>query len=103
MNIDALLKQARDLWGNEHCTLDEIILRLGVVFGDICRIARTQQENGNVDETELKKELGNIIFSMIRWCDDLGYDPKECVGQALQAQTTYVTKLHNTNKKSGSA
>jgi len=34
---------------------------------------------------ELKKELGNIIFSTIRWVDDLGLDVLECLDLAIEA------------------
>jgi len=38
----------------------------------------------------LKKELGNMIFSNIRWCDDLGYDPEECIKIAIDCQEKFV-------------
>jgi len=40
-------------------------------------------------DEELKKEMGNIIFSTIRWCDDLGYDPEECINLARKAQKDF--------------
>jgi len=89
MNIEELLKKAREIWGDEKLTLEEIIIRQGVAIGDIHRYARDKSEDKEVDETELKKELGNIIFSTIRWCDDLGYSPEECIELAIQAQTKY--------------
>ena len=63
-----------------------------MVLGDMNRLTRDLQEGSSLDEKELKKEMGNIIFSMIRWCDDLGFDPQECVELAKRAQEAYVKK-----------
>lgn len=93
MNTDELLSKAREIWGNDTLSLDEIIVRQNVTMGDVSRYARDKNEGKPVDEAELKKELGNIIFSMIRWCDDLGYSPEECISLAEQAQRRYVEKL----------
>jgi len=89
MNIDQLLQEARDIWGNDTLTLEEIIVRLNVVVGDVSRYARDHAEGSPAQESELKKELGNLIFSLIRWCDDLGFTPEECITLAKQAQTAY--------------
>jgi len=89
MNTDELLKEARKIWGDEKLTLEEVIVRQGVTIGDIHRYARDKAEGKPVNETELKKELGNIIFSTIRWCDDLGYTPEECIELAQKAQAAY--------------
>ncbi len=80
MEIKNLLKKSREIWGNEKLSLAKIIVRMGKVFGDICRWERNVKKDFDTHTDEdLKKELGNIIFSTIRWCDDLGYDPEECV------------------------
>ncbi len=89
MDTKDLLAATRNIWGDEKLSLDEIIIRLNVVVGDISRIARDHTEKGEFDEVELKKELGNVIFSMIRWCSDLGYSPEECIELAKRAQYTY--------------
>jgi len=89
MTIDDLLKQARSIWGNKRMTLDQIVIANGVTTGDIHRYARDKSEGKSVDEHELKKELGNIIFSTIRWCDDLGFSPEDCIKLAKDAQTNY--------------
>lgn len=89
MSIDELLKEARRIWGDDKLTLEEIIIRQGVTIGDVHRYARDTAEGKATDEAELKKELGNIIFSTIRWCDDLGYSPEECIKLAQQAQVAY--------------
>ena len=41
-------------------------------------------------EREFKKELGNIIFSTIRWIDDLGLDVLECLDLAIEAQEKFA-------------
>lgn len=93
VDIDDLLQQARKIWGDERLSLEEIIIRLGVVTGDLHRLARDRAEGQSVDEAELKKELGNVLFSTIRWCDDLGLSPTECIELAKQAQINYQQRL----------
>jgi hypothetical protein len=89
MDVNKLLQKARSIWGNDKLSLDEILIRQGVTIGDLHRLARDNDEGQPLDETELKKELGNVIFSTIRWCDDLGYSPEECIELAIQAQIKY--------------
>lgn len=96
MNIKDLLKKSREIWGTEKLTLSQIIVRMGKVFGDICRWERDELKDKNThNDQELKKELGNMIFSGIRWCDDLGYNPEECIEEAIKAQESFVKE----NKK----
>lgn len=90
MTIEELLTQARKTWGDTPMTLEHIALALEVVSGDICRQARNKTEGQPVDENELKKELGNLVTSGIRWCNDLGYDPQECIRISQEAQTCYA-------------
>lgn len=90
MEIKQLLSEGRQIWGNKKCNLFQIIIRMGKVFGDICRYARNEKSTDATSEAELKKELGNMIFSTIRWCDDLGYDPEECINLAIEAQKKFV-------------
>lgn len=90
MDIQQLLQESRAIWGDQKLTLEEIIIRQGVAVGDIHRYARDKADGKPVDEAELKKELGNIIFSTIRWCDDLGYSPEECIELAKQAQAKFA-------------
>jgi len=90
MEIKNLLKQSREIWGDEKLNLNRIIVLMGKVFGDICRFERNAIKDSDAHSDEdLKKELGNIIFSTIRWCDDLGYDPEECVNIARKAQEKF--------------
>lgn len=90
MEIQSLLQQGRDIWGQDKLRLNQIIVCMGKVFGDICRWERdaVKDESLHTDH-ELKKELGNIIFSTIRWCDDLGYDPEECIRIARDCQKEF--------------
>ena len=92
MTIKELLSEARKIWGDRKMSLEEIVVANGVVVGDVHRYTRDKKEGRAVDQDELKKELGNIIFSTIRWCDDLGYDPEECIELAKQAQTNYQNR-----------
>jgi hypothetical protein len=92
MTIDELLKQARELWP-DTMTEQEIAIAMGVIYGDICRYVRDHSEGKEVDAAEFKKELGNTIFSTIRWCDDMGFTPQECLELAVQSNERYVKKF----------
>ncbi len=90
MEIHQLLKQSRDIWGDERLSLSVILGRLVKVYGDVCRWERNASKDAAFHtDDELKKELGNIIFSTIRWCDDLGYDPEECIRHAIECQKKF--------------
>lgn len=107
----ALKVQARQIWGNSYRQpLGEIVTRLMVGVGDIARAHRDMPPDSQPDtfepdvlaytarrETELadwkkdlKKQLGNLIFSTIRWIDDLGLDPIECLELAIAAQEKFA-------------
>lgn len=79
--------------------LPDVIVRLMVGVGDVARLARDHGAlpldagHGAVAvgiNNELKKELGNIIFSTIRWIDDLGLDVLECLDLAIEAQEKFA-------------
>jgi len=90
MSIKELLNLSREIWGEEKLNLSQIIVRMGKVFGDICKWERNAKKDAKFhSEKELQKELGNIILSTIRWCDDLGYDPKECIEEAIKCQKEF--------------
>jgi len=61
MDIQELLRKSRAIWGEQKLSLSQIIVRMGKVFGDICRWERNAPKDAtkHTDE-ELKKELGNI-------------------------------------------
>ena len=110
--LSALRVQGRQIWGESRHSLDEIVVRLMVGVGDLARLERDGRpepvqtvlaldaEPGSIAgqdwgplldwEEELKKELGNIIFSTIRWCDDLGLDVMECLELAIEAQKKFA-------------
>lgn len=90
MEIKSLLQQGRDIWGDQKLSLGQIIVCMDKVFGDICRWERNAVKDKNTHtDNELKKEMGNIIFSTIRWCDELGYNPEECVKIAIDCQKKF--------------
>ena len=90
MEIKYLLQQSRDIWGDQKMSLGQIIVCMGKVFGDICRWERDALKDKSMHtDDELKKELGNIIFSTIRWCEDLGYDPEDCIKTAIDSQKKF--------------
>jgi len=94
--IAALRVQGRQIWGFTKLSLSEIVIRLSVGVGDLSRVSRDGhwlEESSALSsgaQHELKKELGNIIFSTIRWIDDLGLDPLECLDLAISAQENYA-------------
>lgn len=90
--LAALRVQGRQIWGNDKLALAGIVLRLTVGVGDLARLARdTHPPTAAAPwRHELKKELGNIIFSTIRWVDDLGLDVLECLDLAIEAQEKFA-------------
>jgi len=66
MEIKTLLKTAREIRGNDKYTLSEIIVRMGKVYGDICRWERNEKKDKefHTDE-ELKKELVQTVRKSI--------------------------------------
>jgi len=90
MNIKELLKQSKEIRSGQKLSLAQIIARMGKVFGDICRRERNAPKDQKIHtDEELQKELGNIIFSTIRRCDDLWYDPEECIKIAIECQKKF--------------
>ena len=90
MEIKELSQQSREIWSDQKLNLSQIIVRMGKVFGDICRWERNAVKDKDVHtDDELKKELGNMIFCTIRWCDNLGYDPEECINLAIDCQRKF--------------
>lgn len=85
--IVALCVQGRQIWGDTRHTLPEIVVRLMVGVGDLARVARGEP---SALADELKKELGNVLFSTVRWIDDLGLDPLECLDLAIAAQEKFA-------------
>jgi len=90
MEIRYLLERAKGIWKNDELSLSQIIVRMGKVYGDICRWERNAKKDKEIHtDQELKKELGNMIFSTIHWCDNLGYDPEECIEEAIKCQEKF--------------
>ena len=93
--IAALRVQGRQIWGDTRQPLSEIVIRLMVGVGDLARIARDSSALRFKEPTiplrrELQKELGNVIFSTVRWIDDLGLDVLECLDLAIEAQEKFA-------------
>lgn len=92
--VQELVVLGRDIWGNYRYRLDEIVPRLMVGVGDLARLVRNGEPRDPTQRSEhlheAKKELGNIIFSTIRWCDDLGFDVAECLTLAIEAQRKFA-------------
>jgi len=98
--LAALRVQGRQIWGDGRLPLSKILTRLMVGVGDLARLERDGggvRDPDHIDDVEwangcreLKKELGNIIFSTIRWVDDLGLDVLECLDLAIEAQEKFA-------------
>ncbi len=87
MEIKEISKQTKEIWQDEKLSLSRMIVVLGKVFGDICRWERdyVKDKNSHTDN-DLKKELGNLIVCGIKFSENLGYDPEECIRLALESQ-----------------
>lgn len=94
VGVQELLDEARSIWGPKPAsfTVADALVRLNVSMGDLARVARgaTKDPKGREAREELQKELGNIIFSTIRFADDLGIDPAVCVDEAISAQRRFA-------------
>lgn len=91
MEIINLLQNSKEIWGEEKLSLAQIIVRLGKVYGDICRWERNAPKDKDMHtDEELKKEFGNLILSSIKFSDELGYNPEECIKLAIDCQKKYV-------------
>jgi hypothetical protein len=87
MEIKDILKQAKEIWKDEKLSLSQIIVVLGKVFGDICRWERNYEKDRQTHtDNDLKKELGNLIVCGIKFCEELGYNPEECIQLAIDSQ-----------------
>jgi len=90
MQIKELLVESRHIRWDQKLSLAQIIVRMGKVFGDICRRERNAiKDSSTHTDEELQKELGNIIFSTVRRCDELWYDPEECIRKAIDCQQKF--------------
>lgn len=94
MTIEELSKLGEKIWGKKKLSLSEIIVKMGKVFGDICRWERNALKDKKIhNDKELKKEMGNLIFSTIKWCKDLGYDPTDCIKEAIKCQKKFTKRI----------
>ena len=89
LTLDQVAKLGQSIW-NDRMDLDQIVIALGVVFGDIARTARDQPPTRQKD---LRRDLGNLILSSARWCRHLGIDPDEAVLAASVAQRDWVAHM----------
>ncbi len=48
MDTRNMLKRGRDIWGDERLSFSHFIVRMGKVFGDICRWERDAPGTGNL-------------------------------------------------------
>jgi len=96
MDLKDHLRDARAIWGEKKLSLSEIIVRMGVDFGKLCRFERNADKDRETHtDDELKRHMGNLLFSIIRWCDDLGFDPEECVAKAKESQKKFAEENGN--------
>jgi hypothetical protein len=92
--LSALRVQARQVWGTESISLSEKVLWLKLSAEVLARLARdfpdrpmmASARDVDAGRIDLQRELGNIIFSTIRWIDDLGFDVRDCLDLAIEAQ-----------------
>jgi hypothetical protein len=84
-----LLDEGQRIWdGRPRMTLREIAVAAAVVVGDLARAARD-----GCDLADVERELGNLIFSSIRWAGgDLRLDLSACLAAAVDAQRAFVAR-----------
>lgn len=94
-SLEDLLLLARTIWGDDRLTLRQVVERAMVTLGDLARLSRDGVPQAMASRSEyqdeIQKEIGNLIFSCIRWADDLGYDPVRCVELAAKAQHRFAS------------
>lgn len=90
--LELLQKKGREIWGkDEKMTIQEVVIRLGVNFGKLARFARGATKDRSAESVEnLERELGNTIFSLIRWTQSLGCDLKRSIDLAIEAQERFA-------------
>ena len=96
--LSALRVQARQVWGTKPISLSgmalwlwvsaEVLERLSRDFPDRPMVASARDVDAG--RIKLQRELGDIIFSAIRWIDDLGFDARECLDLAIEAQEKFA-------------
>lgn len=108
----ALLARARAIWGPEKLDANGVLVRLMVDVGKLARYVRGSTKDkpskcpycagglvercgtcggtGKVGGQDVRVIMGNILFSMIRWCDDLGLDLGECCTLAAEQQQKFA-------------
>ena len=97
MEIKELLKESREIWGMDRLPLAQIIVRIGKVFGDICRWERNAHKDAKThNDADLNNQPRNLTFSTIKHCDDLGYDPEECITLAKECQVKFAKENQKT-------
>jgi hypothetical protein len=92
--LSALRVQGRQIWGTESTPLFEMALWLRVSAEVLARLSRdfpdrpmvASARDVDAGRIKLQRELGDIIFSAIRWIEDLGFDARECLDFAIEAQ-----------------
>ena len=82
--LGELLQTGRSIWGERRMRAPEIAVALGVVYGDVCRSIR------DCEPSDLAAEIGNVLLSTIRWCDDLGIDFEDALVLAQTRQQLFV-------------
>lgn len=94
MEIKQISEKTKEIWQDEKLSLSQIIVILGKVFGDICRWERNYEKDKLTHtDNDLKKELGNLIVCGIKFSEELGYDPEECIKLALESQNKISTQI----------
>jgi len=119
-SIRGTLARARDIWGPKKLDAQGVLVRLMVDVGKLARYVRGATKDthacpecngegfegsafepdecdncdgtGRVSTLDLRLIMGNMIFSLIRWCDDLGLDPAECVRLAEEQQRRFAAE-----------
>ena len=92
-SIRDILAEGRRIWGDRSLSLGDALLHHAKVTGDLALLWRNRFQGHSIEPADMEREVGNLIVSWIRWADDLGLDPVDCIRAALAAQEQYAERL----------
>jgi len=114
LGLQKLIEEGREIWGPEKLDTAGVLARLVVNVGKLARHVRGATADttlcpdcspfgppdecekcgrtGRVSAFDLRMVMGNILFSVIRWCDDLGLNPSECCQIAAEQQRRFAAE-----------
>lgn len=102
-DVQTILREGRSIWNGvpvcgEPVSVPTIAIVLGKIHGDLCYQARRVLEGRDASTDDLRRELGNLITTAVRWVDDLGFDIDDCLQASYTAQRAYVARTEKSRR-----